>query len=540
MDKQKADEIITQYLPKIYGFAIKKSFCYDEAEDLASDVVEQVYLSLSSSDGVYNLEGYIWRICEHVYAKYVSSKKKHLGVSINGIEIPFIENYTARETEEELIRLRREIAFLTKTRREIVYAFYFQNKAISRISRELGIPVGTVKWHLNKARNDLKGGITMERKIGRLGINPIEANSIGHGGTPGSNGGPEYYLHDKLNLNIVYSVYFSPKTKEEIAQELGVTPVFIEDKIELLANNGFLVEQPGGKYTTYVYFSPETYSLEQREKRMKKKLEIAELLAREYAPAVRSAIADVKEVYIPGGNRELLDAAAIMYGVLNKCLLSVDRDISRYCIKTTDGGEYIAYINLPEKQADPDYEATLHLPPYWVCGSMFRDSHKYPAVYSWSADSRYSSREGGWKNNWTADYEYLYEYLTGAIADNQASADKFARLRERRFLTEDNRVNILMVKGKADSFFDKIPPLREDIKKQFADFALETAMADARDFPPQMQDLVVYMRAGDFIDAAVALMILDILYGNGTFRELTENERVTSNLILFSDILPAE
>ena len=380
----------------------------------------------------------------------------------------------------------------------------------------------------------------MERKIGRLGISPIEAINIGHGGNPGNNGGPEYYLGDKLNLNIVYSVYFAPKTKAEIAQELGVTPVFIEDKIEFLENNGFLVRQPGDKYTTYVYFFPETYSLEQRESRLKKKLEIAELLAREYAPAVRAAIADVKEVYIPGGNRELLDAASIMYGILNKCGLSVDRDISRYVIKTTDGGEYITYIELPEKQADPDYEATLHLPPYWVYGSMIRDSCKYPGVYSWSADSRYSSREGGWKNNWTADYEYLYEFINGTITDCQANADKFARLRERRFLTEDNQVNIMMVKGLADNFFSKIPDLREDFKKQFADFALEAAMADARNYPPQMQDLVVNMGTNGFIDQAVALMVMDILYGDGTFRPLTENERVTSNLLLFSDILPTD
>lgn len=32
MDRQKADEVITEYLPKIYGFSIKNSFNYAEAE----------------------------------------------------------------------------------------------------------------------------------------------------------------------------------------------------------------------------------------------------------------------------------------------------------------------------------------------------------------------------------------------------------------------------------------------------------------------------------------------------------------------------
>lgn len=33
-------------------------------------------------------------------------------------------------------------------------------------------------------------------------------------------------------------------------------------------------------------------------------------------------------------------------------------------------------------------------------------------------------------------------------------------------------------------------------------------------------------------------MVMDILYNNGTFKELSENEKVTSNLIMFCDKLP--
>ena len=119
----------------------------------------------------------------------------------------------------------------------------------------MGIPEGTVKWHLNKARNDLKEGFIMERKIGKLGIKPIEAIGFGHSGNAGSNSGTEHYLGTKLNLNIVYSVYHTPKTLTEIAEELGVTPVYIEDTVAELVANGFLVEQAGKRYTTYVIFS---------------------------------------------------------------------------------------------------------------------------------------------------------------------------------------------------------------------------------------------------------------------------------------------
>ena len=76
MDKQKADEILTEYLRKIYGFAAKKSFSYGETEELCAVILKELYESLLKSDEIYNLEGYVWRISEHVYSKYVQYTKK--------------------------------------------------------------------------------------------------------------------------------------------------------------------------------------------------------------------------------------------------------------------------------------------------------------------------------------------------------------------------------------------------------------------------------------------------------------------------------
>lgn len=538
MNKQEADKLITEYLPKIYGFAMKKAFSYDEAEELSSSIVTEVYFSLLSSKEILNIDGYVWRISEHVYSRFVSSKKKHEGISINGMDIPDDRPILDEDSEAEIDLLRREIAFLTRIRRKIVYSFYYQNKSISAITKEMDMPEGTVKWHLNKARNDLKEGFIMERKIGKLGIKPIEAANFAHGGDPGGNGGPEYYLKNKLNLNIVYSVYHSPKTIVEIAEELGVTPVYIEDTVKELEANGFLNSVAGNRYTTYVSFNPETYSLEQQDKRLQKQMEVAEILVREYVPQVIKAISDVKDVYIPNGNRQLFEAAAVFYAISNNCQVEMNTDLSQYYIKTLAGGRYIAYVDISAVQSDPDYVMSQDYPAYWSCGNMLRWSDKYPSVFSWSIDSRYSSREGTWKNNLLSDYEYLYEFITGAIEDTPANKEKFDRLKKRGYLSEDNKVNIMIVHGDQNKFFEKLPLLNEDIKKIFADYALEQAMLIAKDYPQQMRDLVIAENASTFVSNIVALMVMDILYGNGTFTPLTEDEKVTSNLIMFCDVLP--
>ena len=202
MEKEKADKLIVKFSSKVYGFAVKKSYSYDEAEELSGEMLKELYLSMLHAEDIVNPEGYVWRICQHVYAKYVNQKKLQKGVSIDGIELPYFDQHDFGETEAEIKKLRKEIGFLSASRREIVYSFYYEGKSIAQIAKEQGLPEGTVKWHLNKARNDLKEGFNMERKIGSLGLSPVKAVGFSHSGCPGSKGGPEYYLNDKINLNI--------------------------------------------------------------------------------------------------------------------------------------------------------------------------------------------------------------------------------------------------------------------------------------------------------------------------------------------------
>ncbi len=541
MDKQKADSIICEYLPKIYGFAIKKAFFYDEAEELSSDIVMEVYTTLLKSEEIYNLDGYVWRICNHVYAKFVRHKKRQEGFSIEGFEIPYEQEFLPDDAEEEMRLLRREIAFLSKTRRDIVYSFYYEDNSIAKISKDMNIPEGTVKWHLNKARGEMKKGFYMERKVGQLGIHPIENAQFGHSGCTGPKLGHEYYLKDKLNLNIVYSVYYTPRTKEEIAEELGVTPVFIEDRIKELEDDGMITRLSGDRYTTYLCFNPEKRSIELQDKIFESQMEAAKILVDEYVPLVREAIKDIDNVYIPGGNRELFEAAAITNAIMTKCFLTPMKDLSKYHIKTADGGDFIGFVVIPSEASDPEYKAKYDLDSYICCGGMYNGSNKYPSVGSWAVDTKYCSREGYFYNNHYTDYEYLYEFMKGMITDDKANEEKFNRLRERKFITADNKVNIMVLKrerGTEEAFYATLPELSEEHKRRFVDIAFEGAVAKAQEYPEHMRDLIICYNTTYYISNAVAVMVLDILYGNGTFRPLTENEKVTSNLIMYCDVLP--
>ena len=101
-----------------------------------------------------------------------------------------------------------------------------------------------------------------------------------------------------------------------------------------------------------------------------------------------------------------------------------------------------------------------------------------------------------------------------------------------------NTVNIMLSKGSYEAFANKIPELDEKFKKKFAHYALESAMMYARNYPPQMQDLILYRMVCGFIGTQTAVMVMDMLYNNSTLKPLNEREKITSNLIMFSDVLP--
>ena len=235
MDKAQADAYILEYLPRLYGFAVKRCYSYDEAEELCAQIVETVYRALRRYDGVRSVGGYIHTIARRTYAGYVDRKRRDAAVSLDDIPEPAADGPDDVETEDKLRRVRQALAYLTRQRREIAYAYYFEDKPVAVIAAERGIPTGTVKWQLNKLRRELKENLYMEHNIGRLGLKPVRAVSIGHSGNIGAQGlGPEHYLGDRLNLNLVYSVYEQPRTTQEIADELGVNPVFLEERIEML------------------------------------------------------------------------------------------------------------------------------------------------------------------------------------------------------------------------------------------------------------------------------------------------------------------
>lgn len=79
MDKRDADRIIGEYVQKLYGFALNKTGNSDEAEELSARIIAEVYEVLVRRGNIVNVDGYIYKIAQNVWARHIAGKSRSRG-----------------------------------------------------------------------------------------------------------------------------------------------------------------------------------------------------------------------------------------------------------------------------------------------------------------------------------------------------------------------------------------------------------------------------------------------------------------------------
>ena len=134
------------------------------------------------------------------------------------------------------------------------------------------------------------------RKASELKFNPIKFNSYGINGSVGKKSLDEFF-RSTLTQNICYCVRNTAKTVNEIADDLGVSPVYVETEVEFLEEYGFLQAQKD-KYIVNFIISKPTAELLTMQNDMYKRA--AELFANDlYDELMNSGILDDERIFCP-------------------------------------------------------------------------------------------------------------------------------------------------------------------------------------------------------------------------------------------------
>ena len=544
MNRQDVEKTITEYLKPIFGFALKRCKSIHDAEDLSQEIAIRAFRALLIKDDVADMGKFIWTVAHNTLSNYYrDSAKSMVGVSIDEVAELIADPYSEIDTDDNrnaIHRLQTEIAYLSKLQRRIVIAYYFENRKQADIARELDIPLGTVKWHLFEAKKELKRGMDTMRKASELKFNPIKFHSYGVNGSVGKKS-PDEFFRSTLAQNICYCVRNTAKTINEIADDLGVSPVYVETEVEFLEEYGFLQAQKD-KYIINFIISEPTAELLTMQNDMYKRA--AELFANDlYDELTTSGILDDPDILCgqtdapisltesPKADRNFILWTLIPYIAAWSGEKLMDESISFEEVATIrpDGAHNIYHASVvPDEMVLPDDYVYMR---NW-CGPMW---NKGDYQMMWQIDSEWSDRAPvkernipeeqertitllNWeKYNLLSKHDYAWLVERGYIKTNGDYDGHFKSAWQIVVLASKEIQNKLLSIG--DRIKEKYQTEFDALKAPYAEAVLESVPAHLRKIEEYELQFVFHA------DGWFLLHCITTLLKNGKLKEPTEGQR---------------
>ncbi|MCI9448700.1 MAG: sigma-70 family RNA polymerase sigma factor [Clostridiales bacterium] len=538
MNRESAQKIISEYLKPVFGFALKRCRSLQDAEDLSQEIMIRSYRALLIKDDICDVSKFIWTAAHNALSNYYrDSACSRIGISSEELldsccisEADISDDLIFRETCESL---HREIAYLSKIQRRIIISYYYENKKQSEIADELNIPIGTVKWHLFEAKKDLKKGMETMRTSSELKFNPIRFDFCGTNGSTGTKGLNFNFFRSALSQNIAYAVRKEAKTINEIADALGVSPVYIESETDFLEEYGFLIKQ-GNKYISNILIDEPTDELVKLHDEIYERG--AEIFANElFDTLIKSSILDDKS--IKGGkfngirNKNFLMWSLIPYiaAVSGGELYAAEASISFEDAATMrpDGGFNIcdaSVLNTSIKK--PKYFESMEN----FMGCCWNKNEKYTI---WQCDSEWSTHRIG------EDYQYAVQkdmLLLNRLNDGlKLNIEEYSYLSERGYIAvkENNgqqEINIKSVWLKNSEIRDTLISVGNRIKerhwREFSDLRKKYTSEVLKNTPAHLRNMRLFgLQYIFFSDAWFILHCLKVLLNNGKLKLPTEEQK---------------
>jgi RNA polymerase sigma-70 factor (ECF subfamily) len=160
-------ELVDRYRARIYTFVLRIVKDREEAGDIAQEAFIKVYSSLRSYDPSRNFSSWLFKIAQNIAIDYLRKRRPEeisldatfeTGSGEVSLQIPSRELEPDRGIESMEIHEAIEIAVadLGAIPRSAVLLRHVEGKSYEEIAEILGIPLGTVKTHIFRARRLLR------------------------------------------------------------------------------------------------------------------------------------------------------------------------------------------------------------------------------------------------------------------------------------------------------------------------------------------------------------------------------------------------
>lgn len=251
------------FLDKIYHFSYHRCNTSFEAEDLCSDIILALISAIQKQEEINNFYAFVWTIARRVYADY--SRKRTAECQIISIENSDfileskeneIDSFLEETDEQEQIsRIFKEIAFLSKAYREVMVMYYIDERKVKDIARILSINETTVRQRLFSARNSVRKEVETVGERTHI-LKPVKLVVFGTGNPCGND--PRTKADRMLSQNLIYLCKDRPKSAKELSEELCVPMPYIEEEVDIQCRGengkyGMLRRLDNGKYAVNIH-----------------------------------------------------------------------------------------------------------------------------------------------------------------------------------------------------------------------------------------------------------------------------------------------
>ena len=255
----KMDGIISEELiENTYLFCRKRINDSEAAKDLSHDIILCALTAIRKGKSFTDFYGWYWRMARNKYADYLTARKM-LPVELNmGVASDMPEPIEALISEEEISALNYSLSRLSSINRETVIRYYLKEQTIEEIAQALNVPIGTVKRRLFDVRKNIKERIVnLNNTIGKTAYAPAKIGYF----FGFSCGEAEKVMKQKIAEQIAIIARSEPKTVNQISDEMGVAPVYVEDIVRQMLDCSLLKEAGKGKYAAnFCVFPSNVYS----------------------------------------------------------------------------------------------------------------------------------------------------------------------------------------------------------------------------------------------------------------------------------------
>lgn len=248
-----------ELLEKLFGFCYVRTDNSFDAQDLCSDIILELLKTADREGDIVNPYPYIWRVARNVYSRYSSRRALIRENTLDGDTEDILRDVADGEDsdiEADADRLRavyRRIAFLTKAYREVMIMFYLEGLSTAEIARRQHTGETAIRQRLFSARKKIRNEVEeMSENINKpVALDKIDFIIWGTGNPNGND--PRNICTRQFSNHIVHLCGKKPMTAAEIAEELNVPTLYVEEELEILEKGengeyGLIRKLNGGRY----------------------------------------------------------------------------------------------------------------------------------------------------------------------------------------------------------------------------------------------------------------------------------------------------